>query len=90
MATAYGPIVVASTATLIVGADSRRRGCLVGNNSAVTVFIGPDINVTTTNGIPLLANSNFANTDSDALFRGDIYGIVVTGTADVRFWSWTP
>lgn len=58
-----------------------RRSMIVYNNSSSTVYIGGS-NVTTSNGLPVPANSY-----SPALDAGPkliVYGVVASGTADVR------
>jgi hypothetical protein len=85
---AYNTISVADSATLIVAANSARKGLLIVNAATSTVYLGPDANITTANGIPLLQNGSFNNAGLDAAFRGSVYGIVASGTADVRYWEW--
>ena len=87
-------VSVAATATVIVAASTQsggRIGLRIYNNSAVTVFLGPDATVTTANGYPLLTATEF-KFDADGpnpqyFYTGAVYGIVATGTADVRYWE---
>lgn len=88
MANSYGAVSITATATQIVDTKSFRRGILIVNNSSVTVYLGMDSNVTTVNGLPLLPQDRFENAGYLELWRGAMYGIVSTGTADIRFWQW--
>ena len=87
---AYNTVTVADTATLIVAANTQRRNLTIVNSSLIaTVFIGPDASITTANAIPLYGSST---RDQDRIpegYQGPIYGIVATGTADVRYWEVT-
>ena len=84
----YNTITVGTSATLIVGANGKRRNLtLVNTSEAVPVYIGPDSSITTANAVPLYETGT---RDQDVVpegFKGDIYGIVSTGTADVRYWE---
>jgi len=86
--TTYGPITVTTSATEIVVPASNKKGLFLVNNSAVTVFVGPDSSITTSNAIPLYARSVLSFGGKDQAWKGSIYGIVASGTADTRFWYW--
>lgn len=88
MAAQYNTVSVGSTATVILPANLARRGCLVTNTSAGTVYLGFDANVTTANGIPIVQNAFFNNSGENIAWRGVIYGIVSSGTSDCRFMEW--
>ena len=75
----YGAISVTSAITTILVARSTRTGCIIVNNSDVTVYLGGDA-VTTANGLPLISGASYSNQD----WVGAIYGIVSEGTANVR------
>lgn len=84
---AYNSVTVTDTATEIVGANSSRRNLTIVNNGSNTVFIGPDSSITTANAIPLYASST---RDSDVIpegYKGAIYGIVESGSENVRYWE---
>lgn len=85
---AYAAVSVATTATVIIAANNRRKGFVVNNNSTVTVFIGEDASITTSNAIPILADGNYTDSGLDAVWKGVVYGIVATGTANTRYWEW--
>ena len=95
---AYGAITVPATANgiQIVAKNLSRIQILLYNNSAVTIFLGEDTNVTTSNGYPFLSGREKTigfNGDADAFplsYRGAIYGIVATATADLRYWEMLP
>lgn len=84
----YNAVSVGSTATLIMSANNERKGCLIFNNGANTIYLGMASNVTSTTGLPLAANATFSNSDLHALWRGAIYGITASSTSDTRFWEW--
>jgi hypothetical protein len=86
----YGAVSVASTATLIVASNPLRKGCLIVNNGAATIYLGMDANVTTVNGLPIASNGVFNNSGLNDAYRGDIWGIIASSTADVRFWEYGP
>jgi len=60
---------------------ANRRSLVIYNNSSVTVFIGGS-DVTTTNGMPVPASSYSPALDASSNLI--LYGIVSTGTANVR------
>lgn len=83
-------VSVTTSATQIVPARTAypsRAGLIVGNNSAVTVFLGLGASagsVTAATGIPLPAGQSL--TFSGLSYAdGAVYGIVATGTADIRY-----
>lgn len=85
---AFGSKTILTTATLIVPANCRRKSLSIANTSSSTiVYIGPDNTVTTNNGLPLYENQT---RDTDKIAEGwigDIYGIVSSGTVDLRYWE---
>lgn len=83
----YNTVSVGATATAIIAAANNRRGLIISNASTQTVYIGPDASITTANAIPLLPNSSI-HMDTQFMWRGAIYGIVASDTADVRYWWW--
>lgn len=89
MSTSYNSVSVGTSATLIVPADGGRRGYGVINNSSSTIYIGPDASITASNGIPIASNSNFTDSGDGDNFKGNIYGITASGSADVRYWQWS-
>ena len=79
-----GAVTVGATATLIRAAKSDRVSLLATVNSNVTVFFCLSASVTTANGTPLKQDDVF-KIDQTNLYTGDVYAIVASGTADVRF-----
>ena len=74
-------VSVASTATSILAANTSRKAAFIANNGTQTVYLGRDNTVTTANGLPLAAGQTWPDdTSTDAW-----YGIVASGTCDVRF-----
>lgn len=88
---AYGTISVGDTATLIVSGNTARQSIMLSNtDGTLTVYIGPDNSVTTANGIPIYGYQTVDMIKHLAgHYKGDIYGIVSAGTADVRYWEVT-
>lgn len=84
----YNTVPTGTSATLIIAANPERKGVIVYNYSAVNVFVGPDANVTVSNGIPLLPRANVDWIGLDSSYRGAIYAVATSGTADVRYWEW--
>lgn len=90
MAASYGTVSVGSSATRIIASNNNRRGSLIFNVSAGTVYLGMDVNVTIANGYPLLQNASFTNSGQNAVWKGAIYGIVASGSSDCRTWEFEP
>lgn len=86
----YNTVTVTTTATLILATNPLRKGCLIVNTANATIYLGMDANVTTANGIPVAANGAFNNSGLEDAYRGDIYGIIGSATADVRYWEFGP
>lgn len=88
---AYSNVSVASTATLIVAENTQRKSLIIVNNDPDTVvYIGPNTSITTSNAVPLYENQhNDWIKGLSEHYHGPVYGIVSTGTADVRYWEIT-
>ena len=76
----YGNISVATTATLIKATNTSRKSILIRNNGSASLFIGGNNLVTTSNGLEVPSNQSIHIKDTD-----ELYGIVATGTLDVRY-----
>lgn len=88
---AYGAVSVGNTATLIIPANVTRHSIVISNeDTALTVYFGPDTSITTANAPGIYPGGNFTE-DSGATntWKGPIYGIVSAGTASVRYWERT-
>lgn len=72
-------VSVAATATLIAAANVNRRSLLIRNVGSVDVYLGPS-GVTTSNGQKLAAGETLEDSATVAAW----YGIVATGTCEVR------
>jgi len=72
-------ISVTTAATSIIAANTARKGLIITNNGTVPVYLGI-AGVTTANGIPLPAGASL----TDDVTTDAWYGIVASGTADVR------
>lgn len=76
----YGNISVTTVATLIKATNASRKSILVRNYGSASLFIGGNNSVTTSNGFEVQANQSIYIKDTD-----EIYGIVASGTLDVRY-----
>lgn len=87
----YGAVTVTTTATLIVEFNCNRKEVIITNNNDedVTVYIGMDENVTVDTGTPFYANQTRGHARGFGTYLGPIYGIVASGTCDVRYWETT-
>ena len=84
---AFNNVSVTTSATKIFSVDNRRVGFVISNNSNSDIYIGPDDTVTTSNGTVVPARGNFGE-DGKFAWKGDVYGIAGSGTADIRYWDW--
>lgn len=84
MAVTYNTVSVGTNATLVLASNPGRRMFVIYNNGANTVFLGPDANVTTGTGIPILPQSSFTQNGS-RMWMGAWYGITSTSTSDTRY-----
>lgn len=80
----FGAVSVTSSATLIRPSNLDRISVSVTNREAEVVYIGFDNTVTTSTGFPLYQQDVMTYTGSD-LYTGALYGIVATGSVDVRY-----
>ena len=69
-----------ATATLLSGSRAYRGSVMIVNNSDSTVYIGYSASVTTNDGIPLSPSAVW----TEDRWSGDIYGVVTSGSADIR------
>lgn len=89
MAVQYNTVSVGTSATLVLESNPARRGMILANNSAATVYIGSDSSVTTSTGIPIAANGNLTDSGPRDLWKGQVWGICASGTSDVRYMWWS-
>lgn len=75
-----GAATVGTSATAIVGGNARRRFVTLYNNGASTVYLGKST-VTVATGFPLAAGRYLEDIDT----LDEWYGIVASGTGDVRY-----
>lgn len=88
MATTATNVNVGNTATLIAAANPKRQELIITNNSvSPDAYIGPDSSVTTTTGLPLYAGQTRERSRGFSIWLGPVYGIVASGTADIRVWE---
>lgn len=83
----YGAIPVTTTATKIIDGNCDRKELIITNATDKIVFIGMDDQVTVDNGTPFYYRQTRGHTKDFGNWLGPIYGIVASGTADVRYWE---
>jgi len=80
----FNTVTITTSATKIVAANATRQSLIIDNIDSVTVFIGPDNTVTTSNGVAIRKNGNFTEDNSGGrMYKGDVFGIVATVTDDI-------
>ncbi|KKK95046.1 hypothetical protein LCGC14_2676730 [marine sediment metagenome] len=85
---AYNTVTVTTSATLIVADNTKRKVLtLVNTSETIPVYIGPDSSITTSNAIPLYETQTQDSSKTFGFWSGPVYGIVASGTADVRYWE---
>ena len=81
-------VTVTNAATKIVGANAQRLSLVIENNGSVTVYLGPDTSVSSSNGVPIISGGSFQEDSGGArMYQGDIYGITASSTSDLRYWE---
>ena len=85
---AYGSKTISTAATQIIEANCARRSLTLANLSEGTiVYIGPDNAITTSNAMPLYETQTTHKDNFPESYKGPIFGITPSGTADVRYWE---
>lgn len=85
----YSVVSVSGTAIQIVASNLERKGVIIVNNGAGTAYFGMDANVTTSNGLPVIANGSLNLTGLYDAWRGAIFSVSAS-TSDLRVWEWGP
>jgi hypothetical protein len=81
-------VTVSGTATKIVSANPKRISIVIQNTGVQTVYLGADNTVTSASDPFILQNGSFQEDNSGGrMWKGDIYGITSTSTADVVYWE---
>jgi hypothetical protein len=73
-----------------MAANNERKGSIIVNNGSVTIYLGMDASVTSSNGLTLLAGEKFNNSGQNAVWKGNIYGITASSSSDIRYWEFGP
>lgn len=87
MAQSYNTVTVTTDATLIVPANTGRRSLLLGNDGSTKCYIGPDSSITTSNAMPFFQSEKLVRDLVPEGYLGAVYGIVASGTTDIRYWE---
>jgi len=83
----FDSITVKADATLILGANTKRKGFILFNTDTVkTVHLGMDNSVATGKGMPMGPGLPFSMGHKNEMWQGDIFG--VGEDVNVRFWTW--
>jgi len=81
-------VTVLGTATKIVSDNPKRISIVIQNLSAQTVYIGKDSSITAGQEPFILEQGSFQEDNSGGrMWKGDIYGITSTSTADIVYWE---
>jgi len=91
---AYNAVSVGTSATSILAANKRRTAYELYNNGTATVFWGSNNSVTTSNGMALkqgerrvVTRETASDRQDEHIYTGAIFGIVASGTVNVRYWE---
>lgn len=76
-------VSIANTATQIVELNQTRKILVLHNNGTETIFLGMDNTVTVNDGLPLLEDGYIVYEHK----ADKIWGIVATGTQEMRVWE---
>ncbi len=87
MSSQYGATTISATASVLLNANNARRGFVIANNGAVTIYVGLDATVSSSTGIQLLSQDRFDENGQDC-YRGAMWAVTSTGSSDIRFWEW--
>ncbi len=88
MANSEAAVTVTNAATLVLAANTWRRGFNVYNNGSVAIYLGFDTSVTSSNGTPVLPQASFTS-DGFSPWKSNVYAITASSTADTRVLEWT-
>lgn len=87
MAYGFVTLTAGEAPTKVVSANTARKAITLVNNSGVLVYIGPDVNMTVANAIPLYEYTVRDTSKIPEGYAGDIYATAATSTADIRWWE---
>tara|TARA_R100000306_G_C4353347_1_gene131335 strand:- start:772 stop:1059 length:288 start_codon:yes stop_codon:yes gene_type:complete len=87
-------VSVGTSATLLIAKNDARIHLILQNLGSQEVYLGDSSGVTTSNGIRWANTNTLFEMSHNAepfmfYYRGDIYGIVASGTGNVRVWEFT-
>jgi len=84
-------VSVTTSATTLIAANPKRISLFVQNLHTVSIFFSETSGVTTANGLELKPNEMIVEEydGHETRYTGAYFGIVASGTADVRVWERT-
>ena len=91
MSYSFGSVsVISNTPTLVIASNTNRKGLLINNNGTETMFIGPDNTIAPSTGMPVAQSQYYNDSGNYDAWRGDVWGVTISNTVDIRYWEWTP
>ena len=84
-------VSIGTSATLIIAANSERTSLYIENSAGdgTVLILGEDTTLTAANGIEIADGGSVIEDMGHRLWKGDWFGIVAAGSADVRVWERT-
>lgn len=83
----YSNFTVTTSPSKIFQTNKNRGAWILHNNGINTIFIAIDSNVSSANGIPVLPDEKMLEDGANS-WKGDVYAVTATGTADIRTLEW--
>lgn len=85
----HGVVTITTAATLIVAGNTRRQSIVI-TNAGGTVYIGPDVSISTKQSPHIVSNGTYTeDSGGQNLYLGDYYGTCTSGTSTVYWWERT-
>lgn len=87
-ATVTNVSITTGTPQLIIAANAARQELIITNAGvSPDAFMGPDTTFTASSGLPLFAGETKERSRGFGTWLGPVYGVTVSGTADIRVWE---
>jgi len=84
----YASVTITTTATEILPDNKWRKSAIITNTTSTNVYLGFDNSATTSNGF-LLGQEDVWDTNEPRPYVGPVFGIVASGSIDVRYMDLT-